>query len=82
MSMTPIEQDTSVIVLPDKWIVANSGTVKSVTFSDAPVLRACLNVTGIVAADDCVPSAVKYAGAIVFIKNERIRFESVPATVY
>ena len=56
---TPNEQVTSVIALPDKWIVANNGTQKSATLSRIVVFLTDANVTGIVADEDCVPIAVK-----------------------
>lgn len=57
MSATPT--DVSVIVEPDKWIVAQSGTTKLATPSSTLFAFAWRSVTGIVAADDCVPMAVK-----------------------
>ena len=50
---------------PDICIVAHSGTVKPAISSFTPIFIVCRSVTGIVAADDCVPSAVKYAGIMV-----------------
>ena len=45
--------------LPDIWIVAHNGTVNPAISSLTPILTHCRSVTGIVAADDWVPSAVK-----------------------
>ena len=45
--------------------MAHKGITKPATPSLTPSFFACASVTGIVAADDCVPSAVKYAGSIV-----------------
>ena len=58
-------QATILSVLPDICIVAQRGTVNPATSSETPFFLACSRVTGIVAADDCVPRAVKYAGSIV-----------------
>jgi len=46
-------------MLPDIWIVAQRGTVKPAISSDTPFFLVCSRVTGMVAADDCVPRAVK-----------------------
>lgn len=51
--------DTIFIVLPDICIVAHNGTVKPATSRLTPIRIVCSRVTGIVAADDWVPSAVK-----------------------
>ena len=56
--MMAIAQAVIFIVLPDRWIVAQSGTTKIAIVSRTPFLTACTNVTGIVAAEDCVPKAV------------------------
>src|SRR5690606_16318977 len=81
-NITANEQLTNVIVLPDRWIFANNGIVKSAILSFIFNFFACVRVTGIVAADDWVPKAVKYAGDIVF--NIPIGFCLLiePATVY
>lgn len=47
------------IAEPDIWIVAHSGTENPATPSDTPFFNVWRIVTGIVAADDDVPSAVK-----------------------
>ena len=46
------------IVLPARWIVAHRGITKMAMFSRTPFLSVWARVTGIVAADDCVPNAV------------------------
>ena len=46
-------------VEPARWMVAHSGTVKEATASDTPFLLVCASVTGIVAADEDVPNAVR-----------------------
>ncbi len=46
-------------VEPARWIVAHSGTVKEATASDTPFFLVWASVTGIVAADEEVPSAVR-----------------------
>ena len=47
------------MALPDKWIVAHSGTTNPATPSRTPLSCVCFNVTGIVAALLDVPNAVK-----------------------
>ena len=51
-------------VLPDMWIVEQRGITKPATSSETPLRRVCWRVTGMVAAEDCVPRAVKYAGSM------------------
>ena len=46
-------------VLPDRWMVAQSGMTNPAMSAETPFFRVCSNVTGIVAALDCVPRAVK-----------------------
>ena len=46
-------------VLPDKWMVAQSGITKPAMSSLTPFFTVWRRVTGIVAADDWVPNAVK-----------------------
>ena len=46
-------------VLPLMWIVAQSGMTNPATLLFTPILTVWRSVTGIVAADDCVPYAVK-----------------------
>ena len=46
-------------VEPARWRVAHSGTVKEATASDTPFLFVCASVTGIVAAEEDVPRAVR-----------------------
>ena len=43
---------------------------------------ACLRVTGMVAADDCVPSAVKYAGSMVMRSLNGFFLTTMPAMAY
>ena len=47
------------IALPLRWMVAQSGTTKLATSSLTPFFSVCFNVTGIVAADELVPNAVR-----------------------
>ena len=47
------------ITEPDMWMVAQSGTVNPATSLLTPLSSVCLSVTGIVAAEDDVPRAVK-----------------------
>ena len=44
---------------PDKWMVAHRGTTKPATEPETPFFLVDASVTGIVAADDDVPRAVK-----------------------
>ena len=80
--MTVIAQLVSVIVLPDKWMVAQRGTANSAIPSSTPFNFACRNVTGIVAAEDWVPMAVKYAGIIVLINLKGLEAVMLPAIRY
>lgn len=47
------------IIDPDMWMVAQRGTVNPAMLSLTPLRMVCLRVTGMVAADDEVPRAVK-----------------------
>ena len=49
-------------------------------FSFTLFLMVCLRVTGIVAAEDCVPNAVKYAGSIVTSSLNGFLLVTIPAT--
>lgn len=77
--MMAMEQATIFIVLPDKWIVAHNGMTNVAMFSLTPFFLVCAKVTGIVAADDCVPSAVAYAGSIFFSNPNGFFFPIRPA---
>ena len=70
------------IISPAKWIFAHNGITKSFTSSEIPFFPVASSVTGIVAADDCVPIAVKYAGNIFFIDLKYGFFPYIHATVY
>ena len=50
---------------PAKWIVAHRGMVKEATASETPFFLVWRRVTGIVAAEEEVPRAVRYAGSMV-----------------
>jgi hypothetical protein len=52
------------IAEPGMCMVAQSGTVNPAMSSLTPFLRVWRRVTGMVAAEDDVPSAVKYAGTM------------------
>ena len=52
-------QATIFSVLPDRWMVAHSGITNPATSADTPFFLVCSSVTGMVAAEDCVPNAVK-----------------------
>ena len=82
INITPIDVNTRVIVSPAKWIVAHNGTTKFATSSETLFSFAEANVTGIVAADDWVPTAVRYAGIIVFNNFKGFSFLSIPAIEY
>ena len=58
MSKTAIDVHVIAIILPAKWMVAPSGTTKFRIVSDTPFFFATSTLTGIVAAEDCVPNAV------------------------
>ena len=58
-NITAIAHVTIVIVEPDKWIVAHKGTVKLATSSFTLFALLERSETGIVAALDIVPKAVK-----------------------
>ena len=47
------------IALPLRWIVAQSGTTKPATSLLTPFFSVCFSVTGMVAADELVPNAVR-----------------------
>jgi len=55
---TASAQATIFIIEPERWIVAQSGTTNDAISGRTPSFRVCASVTGIVAAEDCVPSAV------------------------
>ena len=52
-------QAVTFIEEPGMWMVAQSGTVKPATPLSTPFFSLCLKVTGMVAADDAVPNAVR-----------------------
>lgn len=78
-NITAIAQVTMVIVDPDKWIVAQSGTVKLATSSLTLLDLLARRETGIVAALDIVPIAVKYAGSIFLINSSGFLPSNRPA---
>src|SRR5690606_11355704 len=59
MIMSATTQATIFKVLPDKCIVAQRGITKLAISSLTPAFLAWAKVTGMVAAEDCVPKAVK-----------------------
>ena len=63
--------------LPERWIVAQSSTVNPAISSLTPLFLVQLRVTGIVAAEEDVPSAVKYAGSI-FPRSLKGFFLTIP----
>ena len=52
-------QDVRVIIDPAKWTVAQSGIQNSLIWAVTPIFLLQATLTGIVAADDCVPAAVR-----------------------
>ena len=57
-SITAMVQLVNVMVLPDRWIVAQRGITKSAIPAATPFFFVEAKVTGIVAAEDWVPIAV------------------------
>ena len=62
-------------------MVAHSGITKLATPSLTPFLRVCANVTGMVAAEDWVPSAVIYAGIIFASIFTGFLFDMAPDSI-
>src|SRR5699024_1299712 len=56
---TAVTQLVMVIVLPIKCAVAQNGITKSRILADTPFFSAISKLNGIVAADDCNPTAAK-----------------------
>ena len=63
--ITAMAQDVILSILPDKCTVAHNGITDPAIRGSTPHLIACRRVTGIVAAEDCVPNAVTYAVSMV-----------------
>ena len=63
-------------------MVAHSGIAKSTTRAEMPAFFAERTVTGMVAAEDWVPIAVKYAGIMVLSIWMGLRRDTAPATEY
>ena len=68
------------MILPAIWIVAQSGMTKSLISSETPLFLAHSTFTGIVAADDWVPSAVIYPGIWFFKSWNGFFFPIAPET--
>lgn len=64
--ITDIAQVVKVIVLPDIWVVAQSGITNSLIPLEVPIFSAHFKLTGMVAAEDWVPKAVRYPGICNF----------------
>ena len=79
ISMIAIAQATIFMVLPERCIVAQSGITNAANSRFTPFLIVCSRVTGIVAADDCVPNAVMYAGNILRNRRSGFFFDTNPA---
>ena len=71
--MIATENSTIFRVEPARWIVAHSGTTNPATEERTPLASVHLRVTGIVAADDDVPSAVRYAGSMFLSSTKGLR---------
>ena len=82
MNITANENAVIFIIEPARWIVAHSGTTKLATASLTLLRFTCSNVTGIVAADDEVPRAVKYAGSMFLIATKGFLPDIAPAIMY
>ena len=82
MYSTATAHEVMVIIDPDRWMVAHNGIAKSTTRDAIPAFLAERTVTGIVAAEDWVPIAVKYAGSMVLSIFAGLRLETAPAAVY
>ena len=67
---------------PGMWMVAQSGTTNPATPSLTLFFNVRAKVTGMVAADDEVPRAVRYAGTIVASRRSGLRLDTMPATIY
>ena len=63
-------------------MVAHNGITNPAIFSETPFFKVCSKATGIVAAEDCVPNAVNYAGIIVANNLKGFLFVSTAAIVY
>ena len=59
MSISATAHEVIFIALPDRWMVAHKGTTKPATRGFTPFFFVCSRVTGMVAALDEVPKAVK-----------------------
>ena len=79
MKHTVRAQHVIFIIEPDIWIVAHSGIVKPAISSLTPFFMVRRSVTGIVAALDDVPKAVKYAGNMFIRSLNGLRREKPPA---
>ena len=80
-SITAVEHIVIVVILPPMWILAHSGATKSAIFAFTPFVCMASMLTGIVAAEDWVPRAVKYAGSIFFKRAKGPFFTKEPAIV-
>ena len=63
-------------------MVAHRGMTKSAISSRTPFFLVCASVTGMVAAEDCVPKAVKYATIIVLSIFSGFLPDMAPAMLY
>lgn len=68
INKTLVTQEVIVIILPAKWMFAHRGITNSLIWGEVLFFLAQSKFIGIVAAEDCVPIAVKYAG-IWFFKS-------------
>lgn len=65
---TAVAHAVIVIMEPAIWMFAQSGTTKLRIWEHTPSASAHCRLTGIVAAEDCVPRAVVYPGTWFFIR--------------
>src|SRR5690606_22224561 len=75
-------QAVIVTVDPDRWVVTHKGMTNAARNPRAPIFFVSSSVTGIVAADDCDPSAVKEAVTIILINAKGLFLLSPPAIKY
>ena len=80
--MNATAHETTFTVEPARWMVAQSGATSPVVSSLMPFFRTHRMVTGIVAADEQIVSAVKYAGSMFQMTGSGLRRARRQATPY
>lgn len=78
---TAVAHAVIVIMEPAIWMFAQSGTTKLRIWEHTPSASAHCRLTGIVAAEDCVPRAVVYPGTWFFIRVRGFFLLTEPAIV-